>query len=293
MYSYLHPDIVKKITLSNEERIDFIKEPRWIGYPRAHDILNKLEDTYRYPRQSRMPCMLVVGRTNNGKTMLVRQFLKKHPVMENPNGDHVVAPVLYIEAPPTPSEDRFYTEVLNTLFEHVSGTTSVKSARVVRILKKIKTKVMIVDEMHNLLAGSSTKQSQYLNAVRYLSNNAGISIVGCGTGDLVRAVSVDDQLQNRFVPHVLDVWRMSKTYRQLLTSFEYILPLKQESKLYDKAIAAKLLAMCEGTIGELSTLLNTAAIYAIRNGDEKITNDVLNKCDYISPSDRTKLAANI
>jgi len=84
---------------------------------------------------------------------------------------------------------------------------------------------------------------------------------------------------------------MSKEYRQLLLSFERVLPLKKPSDLHDPLLAAKILSMSEGTIGELSALLNAAAVHAIGGGIEQITADVLNACDYVSPSDRTKQAA--
>ena len=51
--------------------------------------------------------------------------------------------------------------------------------------------------------------------------------------------------------------------------------------------------MSEGTIGELSSLLNLATIHAIRNAHEQITVEVLNACGYVSPGDRTKLAARV
>jgi len=129
--------------------------------------------------------------------------------------------------------------------------------------------------------------------IKYLGNELQISIVGCGTGDLLRAVSIDPQIQNRFVPEILPKWQLNKEYRQLLMSFERVLPLRKPSALHEPQLATKILAMSEGTIGELSALLNLASIHAIRGGQEQITTDVLNSCGYVSPSDRTKQAARV
>lgn len=293
-YSHLHPSAAEYIEQDADARITWLKKPRWIGYPRAQEVMGKLEDLVCHPREARMPNMLLIGGTNNGKTRLIRHFAQRHPAEENPGGEHIIAPVLYTQAPPAPSEAGFYAEILGTLFEKVpAGSTDAKRARVIQVLRGVQLKVLIIDELHNILAGASTKQQQFLNMIKYLGNELQISIIGCGTGDLLRAVSIDPQIQNRFMPELLPKWQMNKEFRQLLMSFERILPLRCPSTLHEPVLAGKILAMCEGTIGELSMLLNLAATYAIRQGDEQITSDVLNACGYVSPSDRTRQAARV
>ena len=291
-YEHLHQVAAENIDQAPEARIQWLKKPRWIGYPRAQEIMGKLEDLVRHPREARMPNMLLIGGTNNGKTRLIQNFAQRHMPDENSGGEHIIAPVLYTQAPPSPNEAGFYAEVLNTLFERVpTSSTDAKRARVIQVLRGVKLKVLIIDELHNILAGASVKQQQFLNMIKYLGNELQISIVGCGTGDLLRAVSIDPQIQNRFIPEILSKWQMNKEYRQLLMSFERILPLRKPSALHDSQLATKILAMSEGTIGELSELLNLAAIHAIRGGQEQITADILNACGYVSPSDRKKQAA--
>lgn len=291
-YGHLHPSTTQVVELEMDARIQWLKQPRWIGYPRAHEVMGKLEDMVLHPRTERMPNMLLIGNTNNGKTQLIRSFVQRHPADENAGGEHIVAPVLYIESPPTPSEASFYSEILNTLYEKVPTTSiDAKRNRVIDVLREIKLKVLVVDELHNILAGASMKQQQLLNMIKYLGNVLQISIVGCGTSDLLRAVSIDPQIQNRFIPELLPKWRMNKEFRQLLMSFERALPLRKPSSLHEAQMASKILAMCEGTIGELSMLLNLAAIHALKHGGEQIDTEVLNACGYVSPSDRTQQAA--
>jgi hypothetical protein len=293
-YEHLHPSTIECVDLDVEQRIQWLRKARWIGYPRAQAIMAKLEDLVHYPQEPRMPNMLLIGSSNNGKTRLIKQFAQRHLAEENKGGEHIIAPVLYVQAPPTPSESGFYAEILNTLFEKVpSSSPEAKRVRVVQVLRGIKLRVLIIDELHNILAGATIKQQQFLNMIKYLGNELQISIIGCGTGDLLRAVSIDPQIQNRFTPELLPKWQMNKEFRQLLRSFEQILPLRKASHLHEQMLAGKILAMCEGTIGELSNLLNTATIHAIRTNTEQITADVLNNCGYIPPSDRTKLAARV
>lgn len=291
---HLQPSVHQYLELSNEERIDWIKQPRWIGYPRAQQILRKLEDLLKHPKQERMPSMLVVGRSNNGKTRLIKHFAQKHLPDENVGGESIKAPVLFCEAPSKPSDSALYTTILNSLYERVpSSSSDAKKSRTVEVLKNIGLKVLIIDEMHNVLAGSSVKQTQFLNAIKSLSNELSISIVGCGTGDLIRAVSIDEQIQNRFTPEILPLWKYDKSYRQLLMSFESLLPLKIASGIHNPELAKKVHAFSEGTIGETSKLLNDAAIYAIETGEECITSEIINNCGYTPPSDRARLALKV
>jgi hypothetical protein len=43
--------------LSNEERIDWIRQERWIQYPRAKRILERLAELVDYPPRHRMPLL--------------------------------------------------------------------------------------------------------------------------------------------------------------------------------------------------------------------------------------------
>ena len=51
-----------------EQRIKHVKEFRWIGYSDSIKILKKMDDLMDYPKSSRMPNLLLVGDSNNGKT---------------------------------------------------------------------------------------------------------------------------------------------------------------------------------------------------------------------------------
>lgn len=292
--AHLHPSAIEVAIRSKEDRLEWIQKPRWIGYPRAQDILGQLEDLMRFPRQSRMPNILLIGESNSGKTKLVESFIQRYPADENIGGEHIIAKTLYIEAPPSPSETGLYVEILNALFERVpTSSLEARRARVFEVLKEIQLKVLVIDELHNILAGTTVKQQIMLNAIKYLTNKLQISIVGCGTGDLLRAVSIDPQVQNRFTPILLPKWKMGKEFQRLLKSFEMILPLQKASTLHDTILSSKILAMSEGTIGEISILLNAATRFAIQNDIECIDQDVLNSCGYVAPSDRTRSAATV
>jgi hypothetical protein len=106
--------------------------------------------------------------------------------------------------------------------------------------------------------------------------------------DAVRAIQTDPQMANRFEPVALPRWEMNRDFQMLLASFERILPLQKPSGLAERALALRLLALSEGTIGALSSLLVEAAACAIRSGAECIDEDVLVKTGWTPPSARRR-----
>src|SRR5438552_17382873 len=85
------------VELPADERIQRVRQPHWIGYTRSKRILAKLEDLLSYPRVDRMPNLLIVGETNNGKTMIASRFQRLHPASDGANGDHALVPVLLVK----------------------------------------------------------------------------------------------------------------------------------------------------------------------------------------------------
>lgn len=65
--SHLLPGTLGLASLPAAERIQRIRADRWIGYPRAVEALNRLETLFAWPSKQRMPNLLLVGPTNNGK----------------------------------------------------------------------------------------------------------------------------------------------------------------------------------------------------------------------------------
>ena len=78
-YPHLHDSVRIHAGESNEARIRHIRSERWITYPRAETALLQLEDLLTFPKRTRMPNMLLVGATNNGKTMILEKFRRAHP----------------------------------------------------------------------------------------------------------------------------------------------------------------------------------------------------------------------
>ena len=168
MTNHLTPSTCELLKLPDAGRIEKIRSVRWIGYPRAKKIMAKMEDLLVYPRSDRMPNLLIVGDTNNGKTMLVRRFCKLHPADDNAEGYSVSVPVLYVQCPPKPDESRLYDIILSQLFEQFKerDSASKKMLQVEKVCQEIGLKMLILDEVQHVLAGSTHQQRQFLNVIK-------------------------------------------------------------------------------------------------------------------------------
>ena len=113
------------------------------------------------------------------------------------------------------------------------------------------------------------------------------------TADALRAIQTDPQLANRFQPLALPKWTLNEEYRKLLASFERLLPLRQPSHLHHPDLAAELLALSEGTIGDLATVLNLAVEAAIRSGQERIDRPLLRNLAWDPPSLQRRRASEL
>lgn len=281
------------LALSDNERIRYILGLRWIGYSRAKQVLSNLDALMNHPKVHRMPNMLLIGPTNNGKTAIVRRFAEMHPITDDPNAKSVEIPLVVINAPPGPDVRWLFSSILDRVYRPLepSARTDQRAFQAKRLLGRVGARMLIIDEFHNMLAGGPQHQRFFRNAIKEIGNELQIPIVGVGTELALNAIRSDDQMANRFEVMALQLWRDDVEYARLLASFEKLLPLRQRSYLTNRDLAVRILGMSEGTIGEISQVIKRAAIYAVRNHIEHITLDCLEHIRYTSPSKRRGRAA--
>ncbi|MFH6957327.1 TniB family NTP-binding protein [Flavobacterium aquidurense] len=276
--------------LPDAERIAASSTFKWIGYTQSDEILQKMEFLKNYPSSLRMPNVLLVSDSNNGKTRILDRFQKLNkPYINDINGElHI--PALYIEAPVEPDERRFYNLILHALSAPINASEriEIRQSRVIHLLKKTNVKLLMIDEIHHVLSGTMNKQRTFLNIIKSLSNNTKISFLCAGTRAAFNAINTDTQLINRFEPYILKNWQYNNEYSKLLKSFEQVLPLRKRSDLTDTNLSKQILFKSEGLIGEISKILELSSILAIKSGHEKIDLKILDDIRFTIPSNRNK-----
>lgn len=282
-------DKYSKMTISEKKAI--IMEEKWIGYTRAEFALKEIENILESPIQSRPKNMLIFGPTNNGKSMILEEFKKRHPWQSIPDRENLYIPCLKMQAPPVPNERRFYNKLLDALHSpyRINGSVEYKMQKVELILRKTGTRILIIDELHHVLAGSARQQSGFLNVLKHLSNELSISIVAAGIEDAKNVINSDSQMENRFIPLELPRWSFNEDYLRLIATYESRLPFKEKSDLHLPEISQKILDMSEGLIGEINQIIVKLACAAAELEMDKIPYELIEDIDYAPPSVRRKL----
>ena len=132
-----------------------------------------MEDLLEYPRITRMPNMLLVAPSFNGKSSILERFLATPPPELDPEREVTICPVVMIESPPNPDVSAFYTRILDALMAPYkpSASSQEKNSQIKVLFKQLSVKILIVDEIHHLIAGSLNRQKDFRNALKSLAFN--------------------------------------------------------------------------------------------------------------------------
>jgi len=171
---HLLPEVAVLIDRPVEGRIWFVRQDKWIGYARADEVLAAMRDLMDQPQQRRRRGMLVAGRAKNGKSTLLAQFLDEHPVTTREGGE-ADCPVVAMEMPAKADESQFWSSLLVALKipHRDNDPASRKRAQALDVLTRIRCRVVLIDEVHNVLPGHALQQRQLLAVMKASSTTSG------------------------------------------------------------------------------------------------------------------------
>ena len=285
-YEHVHEKFRHLVTASNQERIEFLDDPRWVGYAVANKIIDNLVSLMHKPKRPRMLNLLVVGDSNNGKPTLIRHFYNLHgtPFVDSKADGN--CPIILAEAPPSANEKELYISLLERFYIPYRATDSIAKLRyqTIHLFREFKVKILIIDEFHSLLVGTPRQQRQVMNAIKMLCNELQIPIVGVGTRDAIRVLHTDPQHASHFDVAELPTWKLDKEFQKLLFQFQGILPLKKCSNLQSPELATRIHTISGGNLGNVHRLLTACAVEAINTGTEQITLDIIEHNAWVQPT---------
>jgi hypothetical protein len=154
-----------------------------------------------------------------------------HPETYDPREGLKKQSVFMVNMPTTPDERRFYVKMLATLHAPFSPSERLATLEdiAMRLLRKIGLKMLVIDEAHQLLAGSYREQRRALNLLKGLTNELMIPVIAVGTEDALHAIQTDAQVASRFDPLHLARWSESDAFRNFIVTFGKQLPLRKPS----------------------------------------------------------------
>ncbi len=273
-YAHLAPSAAAMLDCSNADRLQAIHEERWITYPRARLALEFLESLLARPRTTRMISTAIYADSGMCKTMLMERFKRAHPPAYNVGERRMVAPVLALQMASHATERRFYGQLLMSIGVPFTPRATVMDleVQVLRNLRRMEVKVLMLDEVHNILAGNAREQRIVLNTLRYLSNELNISLVCLGIAEAREAIGGDVQLARRFEELLLPRWQGDEDFQEFVLAVLRNLPLRASSQIAARALR-HVLQVTDGVTAGVFRLFNDLAADAIVSGAETITDD--------------------
>ncbi len=147
--------------------------------------------------------LLVWGESWTGKSFMLEEFVKvkmaeaaKNPVRENLYAN---IPIFRISLPVN-NEMEFYELIITKLGREYNPFAQTKSIPIFarELLIQCGVKLLIFDELHNIIPESKTDQSQLLKIIKELSNKTRRPIVFGGTRVARRFLFESKEVENRF-----------------------------------------------------------------------------------------------
>lgn len=129
-----------------------------------------------------------------------------------------------------PGERWLYGELLTLPGAPRADIAQMEQA-VLSIMKTSGVQVLVIDEVHNILAGTYREQCIVLNTLCFLSNRLQISLVCFGVNETREAIGADVQLARRFEQFTLNRWATNEDFETLVTSILRNTPLSRPTVL--------------------------------------------------------------
>lgn len=254
------------------KRISAILGDYWIDYPQAKHTLSSILAMLEAPRRYTAPCMLITGVGGSGKSSIVQQLMKRNPSIGSPmvftslveNAGNLKIRQLILEAIGLPTR--------------LGGNKGQLPQEIAQFLSSQGKRALVIDELHDALVVSKNELLRNLSLLKGLSGPPfHISVIGLGLNEARNAISSDPQLFRRFHQIVLNDWRMDDDFRNFLATLERFVALKKPSDLHSEPMVRLIHRRSKGLMDDVVKIVKSAAIYAIRSGEENITADLIEK----------------
>jgi hypothetical protein len=268
------------VTLPKCERIACLQEERFVVHRRLKPLVEEIRFVMLSPPRTRASGVVVVGSQGSGKTMLSKAIERRYgaqaATQESKRRTHHA---LLISMTGARDPRALYTRMLVKLGAPIALTARFvdREQEVLRKLKEFDVRLLIVDEIQDLLKTTPRQQMLAVDVLKFVMNEASLPVLALGTEKATEAIRVDPHLAHRFRERRLPVWENDEDLQQFLEALEEVIPLRYPSHLSSSKIMKRLVELSKGVLLELVRLIDHAAIYAVLDGSERITVELIDK----------------
>ena len=276
-YPHLDPLIWSIASEDSAARIRMIEKDLFIEHDYSKYLNSVLDEFMCGPRQTRMPCLLILGDAGMGKTAQLHRFQRQFPDNHDESTGQLQRHIITVNVPTEPTKINLQFALLEALgAPMVSRHRSIDQAGVIRrMLSAHQTKIVVFDEIQHICHTRSRDRAVVLDTLKSISTECQISVICAGTPSVERDFHADPQIERRFEITSFVSWSVGVPFRRFLETYERARPLRLASNLTDSMMMRDILAETGGVTHRIMQRLNAAAIVAIHENIERITPELL------------------
>jgi hypothetical protein len=246
----------------------------WIDFPEAQRAVETLVDLAHDDPDERPTCVVLVGQSGMGKTSILREAQRRieHDFPEPRDGDDArYTPMLRTVIPSSPTSLKInLTFLWKQGWPITSNTHRTADLKVVDLLRKQRTRLVAVDNVHAILTASGKARRDTLDAFRFLMSEGNVPMVVAGLDIAADVFSDDVELAYRSIILRLPLWLPGDPSTQLIRELARGLRLIEPERLAEPEIAQFIWHHSQGVTGNFKRLLHWALKVARRDGRERV-----------------------
>jgi hypothetical protein len=284
-YPHLDPSILVLADGPNEDRAKRILSDITVYHPNFVGLLNEAEWMVREPRRSRARGIFVSANPGMGKTLLAKELSRMFPLLNRSIDGEQQPAKCAVQI--SMSGARQTKAILNRILEATgapitrSVTVGDQEIAVAAHLRRLNCGLLVLDEMQDLGGARAGEQVRVLEVIKYLMNELSLPVVALGTESATTPFKSDPHLAARFEVHALPTWKVGDDLADFLNAYERFLPLKKASDLSKDSMQELLVKKSAGTTDGVLRCIRRAALWAIVEGGEKITMELVKRSTFM------------
>lgn len=246
----------------------------WIDFPEARRAVETIVDVAHDEPDERPTCVVLVGQSGMGKTSILREAQRRidrdYPEPSDWS-DSRYTPMLRTVIPASPTSLKINLTLLwKQGWPITSKTHRTADLKVVDLLRKQRTRLVAVDNVHAILTASGKARRDTLDAFRFLMSEGNVPMVVAGLEIAADIFSDDVELAYRSIILRLPLWAPGDPSTQLIRELARGLHLIEPEQLAEPEIAEFIWRHSQGVTGNFKRLLHWALKVARRDGRERV-----------------------
>ncbi|GGA40663.1 TniB family NTP-binding protein [Dyella nitratireducens] len=285
LYSYLSKTALAQLDLPPQERMRLMFVDRFVAHERVAYMIKYCEFLMRKPPGVRPTGLLVTCPSGSGKTTMAEILTRRYPPMGATPQSAATFPVIYLSMTDAREAKEIYTRMLKEWkVPYIKGLTlEERRDKVVELATVTKLRLIIIDEVQDVLLVTPRQQVLALLAIKFIMNTVKVPVLALGTQDARASLAADQHLDSRFEKQELPTWIADGYFRNFLEAYLEQLPLKKRSDLTSQSMMDFIIKETGGLMREIIKRLQRSAALAIQINEERITKEIFVRTNYVFP----------